>query len=251
MYIHEFGSRDNPTIILLAPMMVSGTDLYTLMSPYFNGSYHFIAPDQGGHGKAGAYAPADDEYGELKRFLLETGCARIELVYGASLGVAIGYRLFLDPDFSVTHAWFDGVALAKNAGFAEWFMRNLFRSKKKKLAKTRVVASESLVKMYGYDFARMMTKNFERITSEDIDAICHACCHYDLWKLTDEEQRKLHLDFGGKDFDWRYSKKTIPVYMPKAEVTIRPGYAHCGYMAAEPEKYVEQIEQFIRGAKVE
>ena len=114
-----------------------------------------------------------------------------------------------------------------------------------------MVASESLVKMYGYDFARMMTKNFERITSEDIDAICHACCHYDLRKLTDEEQRKLHLDFGGKDFDWRYSKKTIPTYMPKAEVTIRPGYAHCGYMAAEPEKYVEQIEQFIRGAKVE
>ena len=74
----------------------------------------------------------------------------------------------------------------------------------------------------------------KRITPEDIDAICHACCHYDLRKLTDEEQRKLHLEFGEKDFDWRYSKKTIPTYMPKAEITIRPGYAHCGYMAAEP-----------------
>jgi hypothetical protein len=57
---------------------------------------------------------------------------------------------------------------------------------------------------------------------------------------------KLHLDFGEKDFDLRYSKNTIPVYMPKAEVTIRKGYAHCGYMAAKPAEYVRQIEEFIR-----
>ena len=67
MYIHEYGSRNDPTVILLAPMMVSGTDLHTLMSPYFNGSYHFIAPDQGGHGKAGGYTSADAEYKEFKK----------------------------------------------------------------------------------------------------------------------------------------------------------------------------------------
>ena len=33
MYINEYGSRDDPTVILLAPMMVSGSDLYNLMKP--------------------------------------------------------------------------------------------------------------------------------------------------------------------------------------------------------------------------
>nr|MBQ4457929.1 hypothetical protein [Clostridia bacterium] len=99
--------------------------------------------------------------------------------------------------------------------------------------------------MYGYDFAKMMTKNFERITIADIDNICHACCHYDLRKLSDDEQKKLHLDFGEKDFDWKYSRKTVPVYMPHAELVIRPGYQHCGYMAAEPKAYVEQLEAFM------
>lgn len=245
MYINEYGSRDDPTIVLLAPMMVSGSELYTLMKPYFKGAYHIISPDQGGHGKAGAYRSADEEYRELKGFLLEINCTNIALAYGASLGVAVAYRLFLDPDFSVRHAWFDGVALCRNARFAEWFTKKMFRSRKKKLEKNHVEASPSLVKMYGYDFAKMMTKNFERITPEDIDAICHACCHYDLRRLTDEEQRKLHLDFGEKDFDWRYSRKAIPNYMPKAELALRSGYAHCGYMAAEPEKYVSQIEAFM------
>lgn len=56
--------------------------------------------------------------------------------------------------------------------------------------KTHAEALERLVKMYGYDFARMMTKNFKRVTPEDINVICYACCHYDLRKLTDSEQKK-------------------------------------------------------------
>lgn len=246
MFINAYGNRNDPLVVLLAPMMVSGEDLYQLMRPYFKDSYHFIAPDQGGHGKAGAYISADEEYKTLKSFLLEAGDTEIELVYGASLGVAVGWRLFTDPDFTVHHAWFDGVALSRNAGFAEWFMKNMFRSRKKKLAKTKTEASPSLVKIYGYDFAKMMTKNFERISISDIDAICHACCHYDLRKLTGEEQAKLHLDFGEKDFDLKYSKKTIPVYMPDAELVIRPSFQHCGYMAAHTKEYTEEIESFIR-----
>lgn len=119
MYVNEYGKADDPVIILLAPMMVSGSDLYELMSPYFSRKYHIIAPDQGGHGKAGAYVSADEEYECLKRYLIEKEIRDIKLVYGASLGVAVAYRLFSDTDFRVEHAWFDGVALAKNAGFAE------------------------------------------------------------------------------------------------------------------------------------
>ena len=246
MFVNEYGSRNDPTIILLAPMMISGSDLYGQMSPYFQSSYHIIAPDQGGHGKAGAYVSADEEYRTLKSFLLEAGCTTLELVYGASMGVAVAYRLFLDPDFDVRHAWFDGVALSNSASFGEWFMSRMFRKRKKPSVKLQGKPSSMLVKMYGYDFAKRMAKNFERITPEDIDAICHACCHYDLRKLTDEEQKKLHLDFGEKDFDLKYSRKTIPIYMPKAELTIRKGYVHCGYMAAHPKEYVEEIETFMR-----
>ena len=89
MFINEYGNRNDPTVILLAPMMISGSDLYGQMSQFFQDSYHIIAPDQGGHGKAGAYINADEEYQTLKSFLLETCCTNIELVYGASMGVAV------------------------------------------------------------------------------------------------------------------------------------------------------------------
>ena len=249
MFINEYGNRKDPTVILLAPMMISGTDLYERMSPFFRGSYHIIAPDQGGHGKGGAYISADEEYRTLKDFLLETGCTDIALVYGASLGAAVAYRLFLDDAFTVRHAWLDGVALRKSARLAEWLVSRMFRKRKKRSGKRQGRPSRMLVSMYGNDFAEMMARNFERITPEDIDAICHACCHYDLKKLTEEEQEKLHLDFGEKDFDRRLSEKAIPVYMPKAETVIRPGYGHCGYMAAHPKEYAEEIEAFMTKMK--
>ena len=64
MFINEYGDKNDPLVLLLAPMMVSGEDLYQLMHPYFKHNYHYIAPDQGGHGKAGAYISADEEYAE-------------------------------------------------------------------------------------------------------------------------------------------------------------------------------------------
>ncbi|MCR4901452.1 MAG: hypothetical protein K6A23_01220 [Butyrivibrio sp.] len=245
MYINEYGCSDNPRIILLAPMMVSGSDIYELMSPYLIGEYCIIAPDQGAHGKAGKYLSAEAEYSQLKDYLIEKNYKDIKLCFGASLGVALGWRLFNDDEFKVDYAWFDGVALKKSSPIAEIFMKKLFRAKKKKLKSSGADVSESLIKMYGYDFAKMMTKNFERIDTQDIDAICHACCHYDLKVMSLEKQSKLHLEYGENDMDLSLSKKAFSKYIPEVNVVIRKGYSHCGYMAAHPKEYVEEIEKFF------
>lgn len=246
MYIHEYGNTEDPTVILLAPMLISGEDLYKLVSPHLKGRYHVVAPDQGGHGKAEKYSGAQEEYRELKTFLLDRDFRKIDLLYGASMGAATAYRLFLDPDFDVVRAWFDGVMLSKSAGFAEWLMRNMLKCRKRKLDRKHAEVAKSLARMYGYDFAKLMTGNFMRVTPEDIDAICHACCHYELRMLTNDEQKKLHLDFGEKDPDWKYARKTVLIYMPNVELAIRKGYSHCGYMAAHPQEYVKQLEAFMR-----
>ncbi len=65
MFIDEFGGREYPTVILLAPMKVSGMDLYSLMQSHFRSECHIIAPDQGGHGQAGGYHSAQEEFPRL------------------------------------------------------------------------------------------------------------------------------------------------------------------------------------------
>lgn len=246
MYINEYGNRSDPTIILMAPLLVSGTDLYQNMSVHFRGSYHIIAPDQGGHGKGGNYLSAGHEYARLKSFLSEQGIRKIALAYGASLGAAIAYRLFLDPDFEVEHAWLDGAVLNEKAGTVERYMNSMFKNQKKRLTGPEIEIPAGLIKDYGHDFAGMMTGNLVQLTLKDAEAISHACCHYDLRPLTRQEQRKLHLDYGEKDFALKYSKKALSRHMPEAETAVRKGCSHCGYMAAHMKKYVEKMEDFIK-----
>lgn len=100
--------------------------------------------------------------------------------------------------------------------------------------------------MYGEDLAKLMTKNFDRITNQKIDVICHACCHYDLHLLTAEQQSKLHLEYGEKDFDLGVSKKAFKKYLPEVDVIIRKGYPHCGYFAGNTAAYVTELEAFIK-----
>lgn len=245
MYLNEYGNPTDPVVVLLAPMMVSGQNLYDLMHPYLTGKYCIIAPDQGGHGKAGAYVSAEEEYAQLKACLLERGYRKIRLSYGASLGVALAYRLYRDPDFCVEYGFFDGVALTKKAPLVEHMMSRMFRGRKQKLEKHPVEASPSLVKFYGTEFAKMMTANFRRITPGDIDAICAACCHYDLAPMSREQQQHLHIEYGSSDPDLRLSKKALKTIFPDAEVKIRKGYTHCSYMAHQPQAYVREIEAWI------
>lgn len=246
MFVHEYGNPDDPTVILLAPMMMSGEDIYHMMSPHFANSYHIIAPDQGGHGDAGAYVSADDECAQLKHYLVKQGITDIELVYGSSLGVAVGWRLFLDNGFNIHHAWFDGVLFRESAPLFEFAFRTMFKQKKRSLSKHSVEASKGLEDKYGHERAVMMTRNFNRITESDIDAICHTCCNYPLAKLTPDQQARLHLDYGSKDPTFRQSRRGIATCMPNVGITIRKGYPHCGYVASHTAEYVREIEEFIQ-----
>ena len=90
MFINEYGDKNNPLVLSLAPMMVSGADLYQLMHPYFKHDYHYIAPDQGGHGEAGANIGADEEYKTLKSlrctFILPSAAERCICPVACSCG---------------------------------------------------------------------------------------------------------------------------------------------------------------------
>ena len=245
MKINEYGDRGDPTIILMAPLLVLGSDLYRAMSPFFRGPYHIIAPDQGGHGKAGPYISAEEEYAQLKSYLTEYGISQIHLAYGASLGTTVAGRLFSDPDFEVGCGWLDGAVLQKKGGLVEKYMNSMFKSQKKGLESHPGKIPASMVKSYGIVFARQMTGNLKRLSQKEAEAISHAMSHFDLPPLTGRAQKKMHLDYGEKDASLKYSKKELAASLPGAELVIRKGCIHCGYMAAHMKEYVNQMEQFM------
>ena len=45
-----------------------------------------------------------------------------------------------------------------------------------------------------------------------------------------------------KDSEQRYSRKTVPLFLPKAELALLPGWGQCACMAAEPKVCVEPLK---------
>ena len=247
MFIHEYGNPEDETILLLHPMEITEQDLYEIFSEHLKGHYYIIAPDQGGHGDSSTYLSADQEAESLKQALRKKGKTHIRLLYGASMGVAVGYRLMMDPSFTIDKIWFYGVALHKNAWIADIGMRRMFLKKARKLRKDPTQKARHLIQSYGPRFGQIMKENFIKMSDTDIIHICWACCHYDLTPLSEDLQNKIHLEYGQKDPDYLLSKKGLRTYWPKVKPVLRKEMGHCEYMAWHTKAYVEEIEEYIRG----
>lgn len=59
MVLHEYAETGRPLLVLLAPMMVFGKDLYRLMAPCCKGDYCIVAPDWNEHRAVGGHISAE------------------------------------------------------------------------------------------------------------------------------------------------------------------------------------------------
>ena len=201
MFINEFGSRDNPTMVLLAPMMVSGPDLYNLMKPNFKGDYHLIALDQGAHGKAGRYHSAEEEYQTLRSFLLEIGCTGITLVYGASLKEAlikatraVGEQILVSARAQKPREYFvyfkvfvtrAGAKFAANRarGFIQRFLKEVLTGTYLAalvimIAGTALVVADTLARHHAHDHQHSFTHTHDGCTHTHTVTHSHEHNHY-------------------------------------------------------------------------
>ncbi|RKM58239.1 hypothetical protein D6853_01490 [Butyrivibrio sp. X503] len=246
MYIREYGDPRNPVVILLAPLFLTGKQFYEMIHQYLRGDYFIIAPDHGGHGKSGEYISSKDEYEQLKKYLTEKGYTDIKLLYGASLGAATGWHIFNDSSFNIEKTWFDGVGLAESNPFIEWIMKRVFHKKKKDVERKYETVEAGLIKEYRETIGKYMTDCLAKFDKKRIDALCEACCRFELKPLSDKQQESLHLDYGENELNLRIinKAKTIEKYMPKVRPVVRKGLPHCGYIAFHLKEYVDELEEF-------
>ncbi len=247
MYLRAYGDESRPKMLHLHPMSITGEDLYRAMTPYWREDYFTIVPDEGGHGKSGPYVSLADETQTLKRYLLEHGFTEFAFLYAASMGTTVGYELLKDPTFTFLKIWFDG------AGFSE----KAFHLSGAPAAMIRLVAdlyhrhpghiAASFQKHYGEEFGAVMEGNFLKLGSADIVRVVDAFGQQTLTVLPQEVQRRMHLEWGEKDPNYRTSKAPLSRNYPAAQTVHREGYGHCGYMAFHTEEYVREIEAFLNG----
>ncbi len=247
MYIHEYGNPEDPVILGLHPMGITGEDLYQALAPHLEGSYFVIAPDQGGHGKSGHYTSLEEETQALKAALLEQGITEFHLLYGASMGVTVAYELLKDPAFHFQKVWFDGGGFSEKAPKGQGAIAAMMRPVLKLYRKDPNRIAKSFRKHYGPVFGKIMLRNFMQLSDEDIIRVFGAFSSRDMVRLPKETQENMHLEWGSEDGNYRQSKNALPKYFPYAQILLREGYGHCTYMAAHTAQYVRELEKFMQG----
>ncbi len=247
MYINTYGNKKDPVILLLAPILVCGENIYQLMKPYFASPYYVIAPDHGGHGNAGCYVGLGDESKELRNFLIDKEIKNIDLVYGAGLGSVLAMRVLRDPSFEVGHVWLDSCAMKESPMLQEMKLKHTYRKWKKEQNDSYGEAAEALVKLYGDKLAGIMSKNLIRVTANDLDTMAHVSFQYDYTLLAEDKQEKIHLEYGEKEPDLAMSKAAIEKMMPKVKPVVRKGCGQFGYLMNNTEFYVRDMQMYMNG----
>lgn len=245
MIIRAYGNEKLPKAIALHPMMADGASMVKLAGK-LQEKYCIIAPDLSGQGDdTGDFESAEKEADTLYTYLKEKGWLEIPLIYGASLGAAVGLELLAKPGIKAGTVVFDGCPLYKNAFLIRPLLTFVFLKKHGKAVANPGISVERMTQIYGPLFGPGMGKSFERMSEKSIRNIIAACSKCAFHQYSAETEEHLHFEYGSGDSDLKGAKKNLPKQYPAATLTVRDGYAHCQYMSSLEEAYGEVLKKYM------
>ena len=209
MIIQTYGDERKPKLLALHPMLQDGESM-VLLAGRLREDYCIIAPDLSGQGNdRGEFESAEQEAQALYTYLKEKDWLELQLVYGASLGAAVGIKLLAKPGLKVHTAVFDGCPLYRDAAVLRWVMTKVFLSKHRKAVKHPGLSAQKLTKLYGPQAGPSMGKYFEQVSEASIRGIVAACSQCSFPQYPKELEQRVYFEYGSGDGDLRAGRKNI------------------------------------------
>lgn len=245
MVIRAYGDEHLPKMIALHPMMANGESMVRLAGA-LRERYCIIAPDLSGHGEDGGdFESAEKEADTLYAYLRGRKIVDVAMIYGASLGAAVGLELMAKPELRVRAAVFDGCPLYRNAPVLRLLMTRMFLLKHRKAVRNPGLAAVRMSERYGAQEGQKMGQSFERMSEASIRGIVAACCRCAFHAYPEALEARMFFEYGSADMDLKEGKKNLARYYPKATLTVREGYGHCQYMSGLGEEYGRVLEGYL------
>ncbi len=253
MKIDTLGNPQNPAVILLHGMFCDASSVMRY-AVHLQDEYFIIMPTMDGHYRASAdYSGAGMQAGKLTALLHEMHVSEIAMFQGTSMGAEVALTAAKLCDIPVKYYFFDGGPFFC---FPEWFreiMRKKFEGFARKFkGKSREdVMKDLFIRWIGgdnlHDYQNMLdsfVRSADFMTPESIRNITETCYHCILPEFPEAVQRKFIFHFSEKE-PAQKSKKRLKQAYPYARYFTYPGNGHCGFQAAEPERYAAFLKKII------
>lgn len=249
MKIRIYGDRDKEKILALHPMLINGEIMAELIQG-LKKDYCIIAPDFTAHGADhGEFESAVKETKMLAGYLKKKGWTEFRMIFGASLGAAVGMRLLALPEIKAQAVVFEGCILHKNASLLLPIAMKTFYGKFKQMREDPVLCEKNIKKIYGETFGGGMAESFRNMSEKSIRAIITACAKCEFPKYSKELQSRMFFEYGSEDFNREAGEKNIGKHYPHAHISVRPGFAHCQYMAKMGTEYGDVLQEYLEATK--
>lgn len=200
MRIQIFGDETKPKLLALHPMLADGAGMVQLAG-HLREDYCIVAPDLSGQGEdTGEFESAEKEADVLFACLKQREWLEYSLIYGASLGAAVGMKLLAKPGLKVGTVVFDGCPLFENAPVLSWMMTQMYVKKQRKAKKVPELARRRMTALYGPVFGPAMAKSFVTMSENSLRAIVASCSECEFVSYPKELEKRMFFEYGGKGF---------------------------------------------------
>ena len=246
MNIHEFGTENSETILLIHPSLVMW-DYFEYVIPYLSKRYHLLIPALPGYDltDTSQFGSVEEIASELADDLLRARIRDVKAIYGCSMGGSIALRMALEGKVKAQHYILDGGITPYQL---PWIM-------------TRFIALRDFGMMAAGKLGgeKLLVKAFSSTdyTEEDMRYVANIlrhCTYRTLWNTFDScnnyQMPKKRMRFSGavhywyaekerkaRDWDLKYMRKFIP------DTTFRQfrGMDHGDMALFYPERMAEEI----------
>lgn len=247
MIIYEFGKGNQKTIVLIHPSMVMW-DYFEYVIPLMKDKYHLIIPALPGYDtkQRGDFTSIEQIVAKLEDWLKANEYAKIECIYGCSMGGSIVTKILANGKIKVNHAVVDGGitpyqlpwVITRFIAVKDFLMISMGKIGGLKILEKAFATDEyskedlqyvaKVMKMVSYKTIWRTfdsCNNYSMPSSIDID-----CNSIEYW-YTDKEEKKRRLDI-------KYFKENIP------QTTFRQfkNVGHAGLATLHPQMFVDGIE---------
>ena len=248
MRFHEFGEKNNPTMILVHGMM-NPWQIWEDAADFFSREYYVIVPELDAHTEeeTSSFISLENEAEKIRKYVIENLDGKINVLCGLSMGGRIAAVLAGMPEISVDALVLDGAPLQKLPGLAKTMIKKSYRmvinkSKNRDPKILERAKKDFLPERYIDDYLNVADHMDEASIPIIIDSVFQP---FD-YKVYDGNMRIMfmHGTKGNEKVSMKAAKRMKEVN-PQTVIRCFQGYAHAQLASFEIDKWINEVSEFI------
>ena len=248
MKFHEFGDKNNRSMILVHGMM-NPWQIWEDAAGYFSKEYYVIIPELDAHTEeeTSSFISVEDEAEKIRKYVITNLGGKINVLCGLSMGGRIAAHLAGMPEITVDTLVLDGAPLQKLPGLAKAMIKNSYRMviNKSKNRDSKILErakKEFLPERYIEAYLKVADHMDEASIPVIIDSVFQPF----EYKVYDGNMRILfmHGTKGNEKVSMKAAKRMKEINS-QTEIRCFQGYAHAQLASFEIDRWISEVSDFL------